>query len=136
MANNSAKLCCFMLGFKPLLVDLNIPSYFKIARTSKQPFGCFEISEFWKVVLSKFCNLEILYSWNAAFWNCESLDFLNFGTLRRWNFEILKYWNLGNQASSKWKRRYPKYINIRLIMFWKSWIWDQYLPETSNERCA
>ena len=44
----------------------------------------------------------------------------HFGASYSW-----KYWDLGNQTFFKfWKRPGPKISKIRLMHFWKSWIWD------------
>ena len=94
-------------------------------------FLCVEI----KIAISWTGTLEF---WNFETWKCGTLEMRNlefsklrkFETLKRY-FKTLEFLNV-EMILEIVERRAPGYHEDPSNYFGKSWIWDQYLPETWN----
>ena len=53
----------------------------------------------------------------------------HFETSKLWSFEIWEFWNYEAIFWSFGKDAHQEIMKNRSSIVWKSWIWDQYLPE-------
>ena len=77
----------------------------------------------WKLWKYGLGNVELMKFENSKLWNFKVFEGFKFEITKPCNFEI------PNLFLKFRKRQGPDKMKIRLISFWKSWIWDQYLLE-------